>query len=314
MKVLMLYSGNDSFNEMFRKERNENKKCYSQPLYSSKIKHNFLFKFIQFLGVYIFNPLLFFIYGEWKNNINNYDLFIIPSRKPAIYAAKIIKKKTNKRIIIWYWNAVTKKEINPYKCQKKGYETWSFDIDDCKKYNMKFGDQYFFNFSDIECNNAISKVDLFYIGKNKGERLTFINKLKKYLNDNNITYNINLCNSSNKNKNSFSVKMDYEEVIQNIKLSKSILDLNIKEQSGLTMRPLEALYFNKKLITNNNKIIDYYAYEKENTLIIENDNFDEIKTFLSKPTKKISNEKLNYYKFDSWLERIINNEEGYYKK
>ena len=308
MKVLFLDSGNDQMNEIFRRERSKIKNCNSQCIYKNGIKRGYLFKIIQFFGYYFFSPILYIIYGEWKKEIDQYDIFIIPSRRPSKYAARMIKKR-KKRVIIWYWNSVSKSEMNPLYCQKRGYETWSFDINDCKKYGMKFGDTYYFELPYTKKINE--KNDIFYIGINKPGREEFINNIKKYLNQKNISNKIILCEDNNKSKKEINNdKMDYEQVLNEVVNSKAILEINKTGQSGLSLRPMECIFFQKKLITNNKNIKDYYAYDDNNTLIIDGNNFDEIEPFLQRKTEPSSLDKKKYYSFEGWLNRIINHKEG----
>ena len=238
-------------------------------------------------------------------------MFIIVSRKSTKYAIKYIKRHSRgKRIIIWYWNIYTKKELNPEYCRRIGCETWSFDKKDCEKYNMKFGDTYYFLPEKSSSNNI--KYDIFYVGINRPGREEFLNKLKQFCDDNKLTYKINLTaipNQSFKTQKKYDNRMSYEEIIKTIKESNAILDLNRSNQSGMTLRPMEAIFFNKKLITNNSDIVNYNAYDKENMFIIENNllNIKELTNFLKKEKYKINDEILSKYIFENWLYRIINN-------
>ena len=65
---------------------------------------------------------------------------------------------------------------------------------------------------------------------------------------------------------------------------------------------MEALFYEKKLITNNKNIINYDFYCKENIFILEKDDIEELPQFLKTPYKKIDNEIVNKYEFENWLE------------
>lgn len=304
MHVLFLDSGFDSMNEIFRKEREKVKNVSSKCLYNKVTKRGIFYKLVQFIGIYLFPPILYCIYGDWKYKVKEFDIFIIPSRRSASYAAKYIKKKTNARVIIWYWNTVTKNEMSPIACQRKGYETWSFDINDCNKYNMKFGDTYYFDIF----NQSNEKVyDIFYVGINQPGRKDFLENLSKFLNKKNVKYKFNLCalpNDVEYIQKQFDRRLEYNEVLEYISKSDVILDLNKEKQYGMTLRPLEALFFNKKLITNNKQICLCKKYPLDNVFIINNNNFEELYEFLKEPLVNVSNNK-DYYLFENWLKRII---------
>lgn len=307
MKVLFLDCGFDSMNDIFRQEREKIKGVTSRCLYYKTTKRGVIFKIIQFFGIYIFNPILYLIYGNWKKELNQYDIYILPSRKSAIYAAKLLEKQKNKRIIIWYWNTVTKNELDPEYCKKRGYEVWSFDKSDCQLYGMKFADTYYFDIVAKDDNKI--QYDLFYVGINQPGRKEILSDISNVLEKNKMSYKFNLCafpNDIEKIQKQFDRRLEYWEIIDLIEKSNAILDLNKNNQVGMTLRPLEALFFNKKLITNN-KFIGLYNkhYPMDNVLILD-ENYDNIIPFLLKPTIDVSKNK-SFYTFEKWLERIKNN-------
>ena len=106
--------------------------------------------------------------------------------------------------------------------------------------------------------------------------------------------------------------LSYEEVITKIKKSKCLLEINLEGQEGITLRTLEALFFNKKLITNNIKIKEYDFYNENNIYVINDKNISnetliEIKTFLKLKKQKINDEILKKYTFEFWLKKVLNN-------
>lgn len=305
MRVLYLDTNTDKHNDFFRKERMKVNYCDSFCIYKTK-RRNLVFKLIQLIGIYLFSPILYFIYGDWKYKINEYDLFIVTSRKSCKYAIKFLKKKTKKRVIVWYWNVITHKEMNPIFCKKYGCETWTFDLNDANKFNMKFNDTYYF--PKTECLDEIKpEYDLFYIGLNKRGREKLLIKIANYCENNNLKYKIHLVGSNN---TKFSNKsLSYNEIIRCINNSRAILDLNVENQSGMTLRPLEAIFYNKLLITNNSNIVSYRAYIKENTMIIKDNKLDSMLNFLSKDIYKVDKKITDFYLFSNWLKRLINDTE-----
>lgn len=302
-KILFLDCEKDDF---YRREREKIKGVDSQLLYS---KIDFINKVIRFFGIYFFSPILYFSYGSWKKKLSEYDVFILPSRKSAKYAVKYIKKKTNKRVIVWYWNIVTKEEINPRYCKKYNVEAWTFDKNDAKKYNMNYNDAYYFkNINKTDEDKAYNK-DVFYIGTEKEDRVNVLKQLKNEFDNQKITYDINVVRNPHykgKDNIKYAKKMKYEEVLKKIESSKAILDITNNNQVGLTLRPLEALFFKKKLITNNNSIINYEFYNKNNIFVIGKDNIDGIKEFINNDYVEISQNIIDTYDFENWLKRLLN--------
>ena len=314
MKILFLDTGFDKTSETFRKQRSSVKDCNNVCLYK-KAEKSLLDKIIMALGIYLFPPLLLFAYGSWKKELDNYDLFIIPSRRPAKYAAKYIKKKTGKRVIVWYWNLVTDKEIPPDYCKKIGCEPWTFDRKDSEKYNMSFGDTYYFpGFVDNTTPFSV-KNDVFYVGINRPGREEFLNDLETYLKKHDMTCRINLAaipTDSKKVREKYTGRMTYEEIINAIRETRAILDLNREDQTGLTLRPLEALFFKRKLVTNNAHIKSYKVYNPENVFVVSDNDFTGLEDFLKRPYVPAGNEEeiVRRYTFSDWLGRIVNEEEA----
>lgn len=293
--------------ELYRKERKKIDNLSSKLLYN---KINFLNKIIRFLGIYFFSPLLYLAYGDWKKELYKYDVFILPSRKSAKFAVKYIKKKTNKRVIVWYWNMVTAEEMKPEYCKKYNAEVWTFNENDAKKYKMNYNDAYYFDTLADQMNYKQNKKDIFYIGVEKQGRIEILDKIKQELINKNINFDIRIVKNPNYKGNETKIydkELKYEEVLKNIKQSKAILDINAKGQVGLTLRPLEALFFKKKLVTNNSNIVNYKFYNRNNIFIIGKDDMNEIDKFINSDYVEIPEKVVGQYRFENWLKRLLNN-------
>ena len=67
---------------------------------------------------------------------------------------------------------------------------------------------------------------------------------------------------------------------------------------------MEALFFEKKLITNNASVRDYDFYDKNNIFIYGVD--DDLNSFMSLSYKKIDDSIKYKYTLDGFVEKIIN--------
>lgn len=302
-RILFIDSWNNVGN-FFRSERNKIKNLENVNLYKNDSLFN---KFFRWLGLKFYKPLLYFSYGDWKYHVTEYNIFILESRKTFEYAIEYIRKKTNKRVIVWYWNEVTERELKPNVVKSKyNCEVWSFDKENAQKYNMNFNDTYYFSTVRLPENKIIN--DIFYIGIDREGRIERLQELSKYLKEYDCTYNFNLTISPiktpNKNYN-YKPKLDYQDVLSEISKSRVILDLTKESQYGLTLRPVEALFFHKKLITDNKNIINYKFYNKENIFVIGIDNYDDLKEFIKSDYIEIKQDIIDSYDFKNWLKRIV---------
>ena len=67
---------------------------------------------------------------------------------------------------------------------------------------------------------------------------------------------------------------------------------------------MEALFFEKKLITNNKDIKNYDFYNPSNIFILGENNIEDIKEFINKPYEKVEQKIIDYYDFEQWLSRF----------
>ncbi len=108
-------------------------------------------------------------------------------------------------------------------------------------------------------------------------------------------------------QNLYIKPLDYLDVNKSHTNTKVILDLPHPLQNGLTMRTIEAIGANKKLITTNEDIKNYDFYDEDNICILDKENITIEKDFFEKPYKKISKDIKNKYSLDSWIEDVFIN-------
>jgi hypothetical protein len=186
---------------------------------------------------------------------------------------------------------------------------FSFEKEDCEKYNLNFITNYIYNESGI--NPSLNfKYDVFNISS-KDNRFKTITKIADELQAKGITSKIIIFDKKNKNKNinlDFTSKyVQIEEVNEYIKHSKLLLDIHRREQNGLTFRVFESIGLQKKLITTNPTIVNYEFYNPTNILVINdlNINFDLDLDFFKLPYEPIPHDIYKNYTLDSWINTIF---------
>ena len=97
----------------------------------------------------------------------------------------------------------------------------------------------------------------------------------------------------------------YTELIEIDKRSRCIVDILPDAQKGISVRPLEAIMLNKKLITNMKDMRQMNFYSPSNIFIIGQDNPATLKLFLESPLDLDLQEQMKeYYDFHSWFNRF----------
>ncbi len=199
----------------------------------------------------------------------------------------------NIRIIGWYWNKVNKRS-DPSKITDPNIELWTFNPIDASKYNMKLNIQYY-DSSFVVKSEII--YDVYFIGHDNG-RFDKITDVINLLQDSGLNCKVDLLKNSDP-------LIPYSNVCERISRSQSILEINQKGQDGLTLRALESLYFEKKLITNNKSIKNIKFYCKKNIFIIGEDDFSNIKDFINEPYDTTVNKYKSNYSIDKWFNNFF---------
>ena len=86
--------------------------------------------------------------------------------------------------------------------------------------------------------------------------------------------------------------------------SRCIIDIAQEGQVGFTRRPIEALFFNKKLITNNVEIMKFDFYRNNNIFILGKDKLEDIDSFMETDIEIIPDEIKRKYDINTWIENF----------
>ncbi|WP_241029914.1 MULTISPECIES: lipopolysaccharide biosynthesis protein [Citrobacter] len=147
----------------------------------------------------------------------------------------------------------------------------------------------------------------YFLGKDKN-RLKILTELANKLMSYNVTLDFNIVGDSNVEYDSTYVinkPLSYNENLKRSLASDIIIDLTQEYQTGWTLRILEALYFNKKVITNNKNILNSEIYEKERFFILGYHEWDEFEFFMKVPTQPVAYDVLYQYSPDRMLDTLI---------
>jgi hypothetical protein len=98
-----------------------------------------------------------------------------------------------------------------------------------------------------------------------------------------------------------------DEVIQYVQKSSIVIDIERAVQNGFTMRTLEMLAAERKLISTNPNLKTADFYNPNNILIVDRNSPTIAGDFLTKPWEPISNDIVNNYSIAKWVDDIIFN-------
>lgn len=188
-------------------------------------------------------------------------------------------------------------------------EVYSFEKEDCKKYNLKFGTNWIYN-SNCVRNEKPFEYQVFNI-ISQDKRLSILSKIASDLKAKNITHKIFVYNKKFQRRTStiefITNHIPLSEINEYISRSQVLLDINRKKQIGLTFRVFESIGLQKKLITTNSDIVNYDFYNPNNILVIDEKNPDIPVSFFEKEYQKIPEEIFNKYTLEGWIENVVYN-------
>lgn len=255
------------------------------------------------------------ISDELKKDLSSYDCVIFFECTVKNYAIEFIRKNNpDLRIIIYFRNKFSyskKRNLSLKFLEKNNCEFWSYNKEDCCEKNFKYNSQ-FWNTGFYNKINLKSEVenDIIFLGriKNREKKLRNLHNICKKENLKSYIYLVPK-SEFEFDKNFENKYMDYLEYLDKVVKSNVIIDLVNEKNYGLTIRPLEAIFLKKKLITNYKEITTYDFYNPKNVFIIEDDSINGLQDFLKKEYEEIDQTIIKKYDFKEWIKNFFEEEE-----
>lgn len=243
---------------------------------------------------------------NWYKKLENINIVIITDY--AFYygiKSDIKKRNPNCKIYMYLMNSITtinRKIMNQINQEFIKEEIYTFDYIDSINYGYKFK-MTPYQKKEFKLNKK-QKLDLLFIGRDK-DRFEFLEQLYFQCKDNKLNTHIKVLKSKRNSEISTNQFISYDNYLDLVNETSTILEIVSEKQSGITLRTLEALFYNKKLITNNKNIIlyEFYNYFKKNILIIDINNVSiiEIINFIKSDYLDYDHSILSKIEFYYWL-------------
>ena len=236
-----------------------------------------------------------YYFGSWKKNVKKYKYVILGENFYDYNISKYIKKKNpNCKVILFFWNKLVFDSYFEIIKDPNLDDIYTFDEEEAEKYNFKFIGTYYSKKVSIP-KNKIDR-DVLFLGRGK-DREDSIRELESLLKKMKIKTDFHIINDEKD-------YIDYYDYLDMISKSKAILDFSAYNQRGLTLRVMESIFFNKKLITSNKHIKEYDFYNKNNVFILFEDDINKLKDFINSKYEPVDPKILDYYDFDNWIKRF----------
>lgn len=192
-----------------------------------------------------------------------------------------------------------------------GTRICTFDPVDSVGYGLELVPQVYRDVSAVACQDHVVDNDVFFVGQDKGRFPVLMrwydiltnagctayfrvvrDKRKTYLPQDDVSF---LSPSG----------LSYPDTLKWIQRSRCLLDIAQENQSGLTVRALEAFFFRKKLITNNQAIVDSDLYDPSRVFVIGRDDPARIAEFLAGAAVPVSGAVLRKHDFRHWCRQFL---------
>jgi hypothetical protein len=217
------------------------------------------------------------------------------------------KQMPGSRIILQYTNIVARsKNIPPNSIPDDCCEKWSWDEEDCDRYHLhqSKGNGYFAYWC---IDKKPVQYDILFIGRDKG-RLAYLSELE----DDFSRLGLRTCfyvaadHVYERFKNPcYKRLLRYDEVLEMTAHARAILDIVPEKQTARTMRVLESIFNEIKLITNNRHLAEYDFYHEDNIFILGQNDLDQLPAFLEKPYHRLDPQLIEKYEFRNCLNEML---------
>lgn len=236
--------------------------------------------------------------------IREADLVIINALSLTMRMPAYVKRiNPNCRCVLWYWNTVTP-QTDPSQVDPATCEMWTFDPGDAQAYGMSYAGQYYFD--DLAEPGTEATADAFFIGLAKS-RHSEIEQIGRELTRNGLKPSFHLVYDGHRRgqpRPFESKRMRYSQVLAAIRASRCLVEVSKLGQSGLTLRPLEAVFHRKKLIVTDPGITKFDFYRPENVYLWGTDERS-LAEFFATGYLDLDPEVIDRYRLANWLQRIV---------
>ncbi|MFQ2448621.1 hypothetical protein ACK3ZY_02315 [Aeromonas caviae] len=216
----------------------------------------------------------------------------------------------NARFILYQWDSISRVP-NAKLLLNYFDEIYSFDREDCVNYGFKFRPLFFRN-EITHCQYSEKKYDLSFVGwchDGRGDVVLSIMKFNPWLKFKPYLY------ASHRERLSFlfgaysqyisTQKINFDSYISLSSGSVSVLDVPHRMQSGLTIRAIETLGLEVKLVTTNKDIVNYDFFHPQNILVIDRDNPCLDEAFFKTEYLPVSTDIMKRYSISGWIVDIF---------
>lgn len=252
-----------------------------------------------------------------SNTQSDYTLVIRPDLF-SLEHLNILKTKSNQNFIGYQWNGLARFPDTFLSINKFNrffiFDNMDLSNPEYKKYNLIGTTNFYFDMYHPQ-PVAHQGTVAYFVGLHFDERSQSLDHCAKVLTEHGIKLDFNVRalkdvkNAYAQYKNAeikfIKKNIEFDENLARINQADILVDVVNPVHHGLSFRTFEALYYGKKLITNNAVIQHYDFYHPDNILIWDGQDLSNITSFLARPYVQIDKNIVEKYSFENWIKNIL---------
>ena len=255
-----------------------------------------------------------------KERVYDYILFV-KCDMPTEKVLRIYKETfSSAKMCLYMWDSI--ENIPNVKRKFKYFDFIStFDRRDSMKEKIQFRPLFYCD----EFSNKLTKhqylYDLCFIGTIHSDRYKIVKTIKKqaenmglkvyiypYIQSKFVYYLYKLIKHEFRDTKITDFqfdKMSSQKIAEKVEKSNVIIDIQHPKQTGLTMRTIEMIGMNKKIMTTNSDIVNYNFYNENNIQVIDRNEAKIDRDRLKKEYIALEKEVYEYYSIYSWVSCVL---------
>lgn len=224
--------------------------------------------------------------------------------------------------ILYMWDSVQNKNKKIAQMYRRFDRVLSFDTIDCQQYGYDFRPLFFPSYCLKKSNNDVLSYDISFIGTAHSDRAKILSFLLEECQNKKLSSFLYLFAQGRIMfiKNYISDKyfrkltkigvthyksMEKSKVYDIMAKTNCVVDINHPKQTGLTMRTIETLGFNGKLMTTNKHILEYDFYSDDMIKVFSRDKPLIDYSFVSNRLVPIDLSITNRYSLEAWITDVF---------
>lgn len=220
-----------------------------------------------------------------------------------------------RRVAVFTWNPVIDyqqnhrvRQMHIRQLKGLGFGVYTFDPEDARQYGLTLTQQVY---RQVEAHrrDVPADWDIYFLGQDKN-RFDTLRALGEQWQAAGLRTRLQMVPEPGRSYPAtpavelLARSIDYEANIDAINRSRCLLEITQANQSGLTVRCLEALFFGKKLITSNPAVRDLPCYDPARFFIVGQDDAQGVRAFLDAPLPALQPDLLLPHDFAHWVQQF----------